>query len=383
MVTMNAVAVGAPPHDANRESFDVIVIGGGQCGLAVGHHLAQAGLRFVILDERERVGDIWRSRWNSMRLFTPARQDGLPGMRFPAPPHTYPTRDDMADFLEAYAATWELPVRTGVHVDGLWPGGDGEGGFVVTAGDRHYTAAQVVVATGIQGRPRTPGFAADLDPAIRQLHSRDYRGPGQFQPGTVLVIGAGNSGAEIALEAAGHHRTILAGPDVGQFPVPIDSRRARLLFRVMTFAAKHILTVDTPIGRKVAPKIRAGHAAPLARVKRADLLAAGVERTYARVVGTKDGLPLLDDGQVIEADTVVWCTGFRNDFGWIHVPFRNVDGYPEQRRGVIPSAPGLYVIGLPFLQSFSSMIIFGVGRDAAHVAGKVVDAHRNRAPVPA
>jgi putative flavoprotein involved in K+ transport len=371
MTTLDSAIERRQPAEAVTQRFDVIVIGGGQCGLSVGHYLARAGLRFIILDERDRVGDIWRSRWASMRLFTPARQDGLPGMRFPAPPHAYPARDEMAEFLENYAATWALPVETGVHVDGLWPAGDGKDWFVVTAGDRRYVARQVVVATGIQGRARIPDFAAALDPGIRQLHSRDYRNQDQLQDGDVLVVGAGNSGAEIALESAHGHRTILAGPDTGQIPFPIDSRRARVIFRVMVFVARHVLTVDTPIGRKLAPKIRTGHAAPLARVKQSDLQAAGVERTLAHVNGVRRGLPELDDGRVLDVRNVVWCTGFRHDFGWIHLPVFDEDGYPLQVRGVVPAAPGLYFIGLPFLHSFSSMIIAGVGRDAAYIARRV------------
>ncbi len=333
-------------------------------------------MRFVILDERDRVGDIWRSRWDSLRLFTPARQDGLPGSTFPAPPHAYPARDEMADYLATYAATWNLPVQTGTRVDGLWPVDDGEEGYVVTAGERRFVAPQVVVATGIQVRPRLPEFAGELDLAIRQIHSRDYRNPSQFQPGEVLIAGAGNSGAEIALEAAREHHTLLAGPDTGQIPFRIDSRQARVIFRAMVFAAKHVLTLDTPIGRKLAPGIRAGHAAPLARVKSIDLKAAGVERTFARVVDARDGLPQLDDGRVIEVRNIVWCTGFRNDFNWIHLPVVGDDGYPLQERGVVPAAPGLYFIGLPFLYAFSSMIIAGVGRDAAYIARRVAERSR-------
>jgi putative flavoprotein involved in K+ transport len=376
MANLDSVVERERPDEATMQHFDVIVIGGGQTGLAVGYYLAREGLRFVILDERDRIGDIWRSRWDSLRLFTPARQDGLPGMRFPAPFDAYPTRDQMADYLETYAMTWNLPVQTGTRVDGLWPVDDGQDGYVVTAGERHFAAPQVVVATGIQVRPRVPGFAGELDPAIRQIHSRDYRNPSQFQPGDVLIAGAGNSGAEIALEAVRAHRTLLAGPDTGQIPFRIDSRQARVIFRVMVFVANHVLTLDTPIGRKLAPKIRAGHAAPLARVKPVDLKTAGVERTLARVVGARDGLPLLDDGRVIEARNVVWCTGFRNDFDWIHLPVVGDDGYPLQERGVVPSAPGLYFIGLPFLYAFSSMIIAGVGRDAAWIASRVADRSR-------
>lgn len=355
----------APRH------LDVIVVGGGQAGLAMGYHLKRRGVRFHILEQRERVGDIWRSRWESLRLFTPAKYDGLPGMPFPGSPHHCPTRDEMADYLEAYATRFALPVRTGVRVDGVWPGGDGEDGFLVTAGDVRYSVAQVVIATGAQEGPHVPAFAADLDSRIHQLHSSDYRHAGQFREGGVLVVGAGNSGAEIAMEAARDHRTILAGRHPGEEPITPESRLAPLFTRGLWFVAHHVLTLDTPIGRKVAPAVRAGHAAPRARIKTRDLRLAGVERALARVDGVRNGMPLLDDGTVLDVANVVWCTGFRNRFDWVHLPAIGADGYPMVERGVVPSVPGLYFIGLPFLYSLSSMLVGGVGRDAAYLAERV------------
>ena len=364
------------PIEGSTERFDVVVIGGGQAGLAVGYHLARRGLSFVILEARDRVGDIWRSRWDSLRLFTPARYDALPGMTFPAPGHAFPTRDQMADYLEAYAARMALPVRTGIGVDGLRPAAGGEGGYVVTVGDRRFEAAQVVVATGAQDRPRVPDFAGELDPGIRQLHSSEYQNPSQLQEGGVLIVGAGNSGAEIALEVAREHRTLLSGRDPGHVPFRIDTRRARVIIRGLWFVANHVLTLDTPIGRKMGPFVRSGHGGPLVRVKPADLLAAGVERIPARTVGVRDGLPLLDDGRVIDVANVIWCTGFRNDFGWVHLPVVGEDGYPRQKRGVVPSAPGLYFLGLPFLHAFGSMLIGGVQRDAAYIADRIASRAR-------
>jgi putative flavoprotein involved in K+ transport len=363
-VVSSSASSGAP--------FDTIVVGGGQAGLAMGYYLKQRGIRFLILEQRHRVGDIWRSRWDSLRLFTPAKYDGLPGMPFPADPHHCPTRDEMADYLEAYAQHFALPVRTGVRVDGVWPAGDHCDGFVVTAGGERYTALQVVVATGAQECPHVPDVAGELDPGIHQLHSSGYRNASQFQDGPVLVVGAGNSGAEIAIEAAREHRTILAGRHPGEEPFTPESRLAPLFTPGLWFAAHHLLTLDTPIGRKFAPAIRSGHAAPRARVKSKDLAAAGVERTLARVEGTRDGLPCLGDGRVEDVANVVWCTGFRNRFGWIHLPVIGADGYPLMERGVVPAVPGLYFIGLPFLYSLSSMLVGGVGRDAAHIAKSIV-----------
>jgi putative flavoprotein involved in K+ transport len=355
------------------ERYETVIVGGGQAGLSVGYHLRRQGHSFVILDASERVGDSWRDRWDSLRLYSPASRDGLPGMPFPAPRTAYPTKDEMGDYLEAYAARFELPVRSGARVDAVTKD---EGAYVVTAGDRRFEAANVVVATGVFQKPHVPEFAGELDPGVRQLHSADYRNLSQLQDGPVLVVGASHSGSDIAHEAAASHAVVLSGTDTGQLPVPVESRRGRIGFRLLVFAGMHVLTVDTPIGRKVRPHIRHG-GGPLLRYRRKDLLAAGVERVLARTVGVERGLPVLDDGRVLDVRNVVWCTGFRPDFGWIRAPFElGEDGYPVQYRGVAASAPGLYFVGLPFLHSFTSMLIAGSGRDAAPVARHIVGERR-------
>ena len=207
-----------------------------------------------------------------------------------------------------------------------------------------------------------------LDPRIRQLHSSDYRNLSQLQEGSVLVVGASHSGADIAYEAAAEHETILSGPDTGQIPASVETRRGRVGFRALFFLGSHVLTADTPLGRKMRPHIRHG-GAPLLRYRKKDLLAAGVERVLARTVGAQAGLPVLDDGRVVDVENVIWCTGFRRDFSWIRTPFEiDDDGYPAQYRGVAGSAPGLYFVGLLFLHSFTSMLIGGSSRDAERVA---------------
>jgi len=345
------------------ERFETIVIGGGQAGLAVGYHLTRQRRPFVILDANERIGDSWRKRWDTLRVFTPARLDALPGMPFPAPASSFPTKDEVADYLVAYAARFDLPVRTGVRVDGLFRFEDR---FVVTSGDRRFEADNVVVAPGAYHNPRVPGFAPDLDPATVQAHSSEYRNPSQLQEGGVLVVGAGNSGAEIALEASRGHQTWLSGRDPGHEPVRAGSAPDRLVTPLMWFAAMHILTLRTPVGRKVQRMYRS-RGIPLARVRRKDLTIAGVE-LVPRTVGTLHGSPVLEDGRVLDAANVIWCTGFAPDLRWINLPVLDKDGDPVHDRGVVESEPGLYFIGMYFLYSLSSVLIGGVGRDAEHVA---------------
>jgi len=359
--------------DVRTERIETVVIGGGQAGLSVGYHLARRGLPFTILDAGERIGDAWRHRWHSLRLFTPARYDGLPGMPFPASGHTFPTKDEMADYLAAYAARFHLPVRTGVRVDGLTRRGEQ---FVVSAGDRQFLADNVVVAMANYQDPVVPPFARELDPGIVQLHSKDYRGPAQLQPGGVLIVGAGNSGADIAMEVARHHDTCLSGRDTGHVPFRIDGLMARfIMLRLVLGVLFHrLLTVRTPWGRKMRPRVLS-HGGPLIRVKPRDLAAAGVERV-PRTAGVRDGRPVLDDGRVLHVANVIWCTGFRHGFSWIHLPVIGAKE-PVHDRGVVPGEPGLYFVGLAFLYSFSSIMIHGVGRDADRIAAAIAARERS------
>jgi len=354
------------------QHIETLIIGAGQAGLATGYHLQRRGRPFLIVDGADRVGDNWRHQWDTLRLYSPAKYDGLPGMPFPADdPWHYPGKDEVADFLEKYALQFDLPVRMSTRVDRLEaaPGG----GFVATLGADTITCDNVVVATGTFGRtPLVPAFAANLDPGIRQLHSSEYRRPDQLAPGTVLVVGGSHSGTDIAYEAAITNETILCGRDCGQIPVRLESRRAHLVIPVIFFMFRHVLTRRTPMGRKEMPEVR-HHGGPALRVKRQDLEARGVERVTSRVVGVKDRKPLLDDGRVVDAGTVVWCTGFQQRFEWIKLPVFGDDGWPVEYRGVVDDAPGLFFCGLSFQFAFASMVFMGVGRDADHVAARVAE----------
>ena len=352
------------------QHVETLIIGAGQAGLATGYHLQRMKRPILIVDANERLGDNWRQHYDSLRLYTPAKYSGLPGMAFPAKDRwSYPGRDEVAEFLERYALGWDLPVRMSTRVDRLAPRPGG--GYAAFIGDDTVTCDNVVVATGTFGRtPNLPDFATGLDPAIRQLHSSEYRRPEQLQPGAVLVVGASHSGTDIAYETALTHPTILCGRDCGQIPVPWDSRRTRIALPVLVFAWRHIVTRRTPMGRKAMPHIRS-HGAPMIRVKRKDLAARGVQRETARISGVTDGRPVLADGTVLDVRNIIWCTGFKQIFDWIEVPIFGPDGWPREYRGVCDEAPGLFFCGLSFQYAFSSMVFPGVGRDAGYVARKI------------
>ena len=356
-----------------------VVIGGGQAGLSVGYHLGQRGLPFVILDANDRIGDVWRDRWDSLRLFTPARYNSLPGMRFPAPPGSYPHKDQMADYLDAYAERFELPVRTGTRVEEVRREGEA---FVVEAGSDRWTADSVVIATGPYHTPRVPPFAAELDRDIVQMHSSEYRNPGPLRPGSTLVVGAGNSGAEIAMEVSRDHPTWLSGRDTGQEPTSASGTlKDRLITPLIWFAANHVIKVSNPIGRRVRENfLDPPRGVPLARVRRQDILDAGIERV-PRTVGVESGAPVVEGGRVLDVRNVIWCTGFRADFDWVDLPVFGDYGLPMHDRGVVPSEPGLYFVGMLFQYTLASALVGGVGRDARYVADRIAEraAHTPRA----
>jgi putative flavoprotein involved in K+ transport len=361
--------------DASVERHDVIVIGAGQTGLAAAYELAKRGIEFVALEASPRVGDVWRRRYDSLLLYSPARGNDLPGHRFPLPANAFPTGRQMGDYLEAYAAHHRLPVRAGVRVDRLSVGvGDGDGSFNVMTPDVTYLASQVIVATGAFQRPRVPDFADQLDPGIRQLHAADYHSVNQLADGPVLVVGVGHSGADLAHEIAraGHH-TILSGRAHGELPFPIDSWRGRhIAWPLMRFVGGTVLTLGTPIGRRMAPGVRAG-GGPLLRIRRAELRAAGVDLREERTVGSTDGRPVLSDGTVLDVANVLWCTGFRPDYSWIEPSITDESGWPVQYRGVVDAVPGLYVMGIPFLFGFTSMLVAGAARDARYIVERVAE----------
>ncbi len=348
------------------ERFHTIVIGGGQAGLAASYRLAEKKVEHAVLDAGPRIGHSWRNRWDSLRLFTPVRLNNLPGMPFPAGAGHFPSKDETADYLEAYARKHSLPVESGVAVDRLSREGDR---FVIAAGTRLFEADNVIVATGPFQKPRTPAFAAELDPSITQLHSSSYRNPTQLAAGDTLVVGAATSGCEIAMDVARAGRlAYMSGRDVASIP-PLARRT------IMPFIATRPRTGF--IGKKIYAKGKAGHGHPLIGFGYKKVLATGVVRV-PRVKGIRDGQPELEDGRRLGVANLVWCTGYDIDFGWIDLPVFEADGYPRHQRGVVAEQPGLFFVGLMFLHSLSSQLIFGVDRDTRHVTDELV--RRGAAP---
>jgi putative flavoprotein involved in K+ transport len=289
-------------------------------------------------------------------------------MHFPGPPDALPTKDEMADYLERYAAHFQLPVLHGVRVERLARDGDR---YIVQAGEQEFEAGHVVVAmASYQGR-KVPAFAKDLSPEIVQLHSSEYKSLSQLKPGGVLLVGAGNSGAEIAVEAATEHPTWMSGRDTGEVPFPSEKSWVRFLIMRFVFRVvfHHVLTVNTPVGRRMREKMLS-LGGPRIRQRRADLSRAGVQWA-ARTTGVKDGLPVLADGRTLEVRNVIWCTGFDNGLSWIDLPIFEKDGEPRHKCGLVEGEPGVYLVGQHFQYSFSSTMIFGVGRDARRMVAAI------------
>jgi putative flavoprotein involved in K+ transport len=359
MTTQRIQLVQTSPGADGIESVPTVIIGGGQAGLVMGYHLQRAGEQFVILDAQPRIGDVWRHRWDSLKLFSFPKYSSLPG--WPMQLSSFPTHNEMADYLEAYAKRFDLPVRSSVRATRVSRSGSG---FSVETSHGVLQCDRVVIATGGYSRPVVPPFATEVAPEIRQLHSSAYKNPSQLE-GTVLVVGAGNSGAEIALEAVrSGHQAWLSGRHPGQVPFRIETRKAKLLVPIVMFAFRRVLNLDTPLGRKVHREA-IEHGTPLVRTKQSDLEAAGVQRV-GRLAGVRDGLPITEDDQVLEPQTVVWCTGYRPDYSWIDLPVADDAGHPITERGVSPEI-GLYFIGVEFQYAAASSTIQGLDQDARYL----------------
>lgn len=349
------------PIPLRVERYDTLVIGGGQAGLAMGQQLAARDVDFTILDASQRVGDTWRHRWDSLRLFTPAAFSGLPGMPFPAPPSHLPDKDEVAAYLERYAERFELPVRLETRVEALARDGDH---YVVYASGTRFEANNVIVATGPSQRPRIPEVSQRLAPDILQVHSSQYRTPFDLPDGPALVVGAGNSGAQIALELSRFRKVWLAGRDTGHLPRRLLGRDLfDWIWPIMRGA-----TADTRLGRRL--RSRATHQGDaLIGIRERTLTEAGVVRK-GRLDQERGGLPVCG-GEVLQPRVIIWSTGFGPHYDWIHLPVVDADGRPRHRRGIAADAPGLFFLGMRFQHRMTSSLLGGVGADAEFIAEQV------------
>jgi len=341
-----------------KSRYDVIVIGGGQAGLAMGYQLAQRDVDFLILDAAERSGDSWRKRWDSLTLFTPARYSSLPGMKFPAAPEHMPRKDEVADYLERYARAFMLPVRYRQSVTRLRHISEWRG-FTIETKDTQYEADQVVIATGPFQNPVIPSIARQLSHQVVQLHSSEYRSPAQLPEGNVMVVGGGNSGVQIAAELARTRPTWLAvGERLHALP---DRLMGRNIFWWLEHFGAMRVNVRTTIGRRASRREFL-----IGKSTDASAREDGVRLT-GRACSAAENVVFTSNGDAIDVAAVIWATGYRSDFSWIDAAVLNSDGRPEHTRG-ISGVNGLYFLGLPWLHTRGSALLGWVGRDAEHLA---------------
>jgi putative flavoprotein involved in K+ transport len=352
-------AAGAAWREVDDDDrLEVVVVGAGQAGLAMGYFLARQGRRFAILEAADAVGAAWRKRWDSLTLFTPRRYDALPEMSFPGDLDGYPTRDEVVSYLTAYAETHQLPVVLGSAVQTL---SQIDGGFHVECRGRTLVADQVVVATGPFQRPFTPALAGELSPEVLQMHSTGYRNPRDIPAGTVLVVGGGNTGFQIAAELTGTHSVHLS---VGSRQTPLPQKIWRRdLFWWLTKTRLLKTTVESRLGRRLSGRETLIGSNPR-RLRRL-----GVD-LHPRAVSVSGNTVSFADGERLAVDAVVWATGYRPDYTWIQAPVLDADGRVRHHRGVT-DLPGLYFLGLYWQHTRGSALLGWVKDDAAYLATRI------------
>jgi putative flavoprotein involved in K+ transport len=361
---MTAQGEGNKDNSSGDRPLDVVVVGGSQAGLAMAWNLAQQGLWFVVLEASPELGHTWRSRWDSLKLFTPAQYDALPGMAFPAPADTYPTKDPVADYLQAYAAAFDLPIRLNAQVTDLRCVGDD---FEVRTADAIYRARQVVVATGPFQIPFVPSPASKLDPSVTQVHSADYRNPQSLPEGPVLVVGGGNSGFQIAEELAASRQVDLS--IAASYPMLPQRLAGRDLFWWLTRLGLMRVTVDSRLGR------RASQREFIIGTNRRKLKGAGVRFRPRLVDAAGRTVRFADHSTLEDVGVVVWATGYRSDYALIQIPDVVWEGHVVHRRGV-SEVPGLYFLGLSWQHTRGSALLGFVNDDATYLADRIATRHQ-------
>jgi putative flavoprotein involved in K+ transport len=355
-------------ESVRAEQHDVIVIGAGQAGLATGYYLAQHGINFVILDAGSEVGEVWSKRWDSLRLFSPAKYSSLPGFAFPAAPFHLPDKDEVAAYFKAYVTRFQLPVRLSVMVTRVHRQGKL---YLLETNSGLFSASHVVVAIGTFHAPNIPAFAKDMNPRIVQLHSNQYHNPQQINAGKVVVVGASSSGAQIALDLTQTHEVYLAGRDPGNSPRRFLGKDSYWWLYATGLGQ---LSRDSWLGSRIACGYDTGdsHSGGRVGIPAQAIRDAGV-KWIPRVVGIQNGLPLLEGGQTLDVRTIIWATGYRPDYHWIEDMPVNHYGYPIHTRGVVKGEPGLYVMGLVFQYRMNSHMVGGVDQDAKYLVEVITE----------
>jgi putative flavoprotein involved in K+ transport len=347
------------------EQIDVIVIGAGQAGLSIGYHLAQSQLSYLIIGSEQRIGDIWRQRYDSLVLFTPRAYSSLPGRTMPGDPDGFPDKNETADYLENYALYFQLQVQLGTEVLQLVRSSSG---FHVRTNKGEYMAKQVVIATGPFQRPYIPDWASSIGTEVLQLHSSQYRRPEDLPEGPVLIVGAGNSGAQLAVELAESRRVILStGHPITFIPMMAAGRSVFYWFDKLGLLRA---TTESWLGRRIRRRPDPIFGLDLKRA-----ISSSKVEVKPRAVGARHGHGLveLDDGSIVTPASVIWATGFRPDYSWVRIPeLFDTQGKPKHRQGISP-IDDLYYLGLPWQRNRGSALLGGVGRDAEFISKLIVE----------
>jgi len=350
------------------DDVEVAVIGAGQAGLAMGYLLKRQGHRFVIVERASEVAPAWRARWESLVLFTPRRYSALPELPFPGDPDGYATRDEVIAYLERYAETFQLPIELNSEVKKVERGDDGR--FRLELDDRTITAEQVVVATGPFQTPFVPKLTERLAEDVFQTHAVGYRRPAEVPQGTVLVVGGGNTGFQIAKELSATHKVVLA---VGSRQTPLPQRLlGRDLFWWLTKARILDKSVETRLGQRLSTRETLIGSSARELKKRV-----GVE-LKPRVVDADAYAFRFQDGSELQVNAVIWATGYRPDYSWIKLRVFGDDGRLRHRRGMT-DVPGLYFLGLTWQYTRGSALIGWVRDDAEFIAEQIAAYQGSRA----
>jgi putative flavoprotein involved in K+ transport len=339
------------PDSDPQDSYEVLVIGAGQAGLTLGYYLRQAGVRFLIVDAADQVGSAWAQRWDSLVLFTPRRYNAMPGLSFNGDLDQEPTRDEVIAYLHRYATEFDLPIHVNSAVTALH---HADGRYVAELPTGTIHADHVVVATGPFQLPRIPDFASSVASDVYQTHSSGYRRPIDLPPGRVVVVGGGNTGYQIAEELAADHPVVLA---VGSRQPPLPRRLlGQQIFWWLTTLRMQRITIDSRLGRRLRDRETLIGSSP-AKAKRRGIT------LKPRALDASGRAVRFADGTSVEADAIIWATGFESDYSWIQLPIADQQGLPRHRRGVTDQ-PGLYFLGLQWQHTRGSALL-GLGSDDA------------------